>query len=71
MLTIRPLISTAHRLAYRAWCAIFGYVIHSDDFNATHYARTWTEALEWAQCYMTDDFVVIRRRGSLCAIRGV
>lgn len=52
-------------------CKLFGFTVHSDDYNKTHYTMDWKEALEWMRCYPADDFVQVNYRGKRVAIRGV
>jgi len=37
--------------------------------DAVHWARNYSEALEWAACYGNEDCVLIGKRGKLIAAR--
>lgn len=55
----------------QAAAKLVGYSVHSYDYNKQHFALTYKEALEWVACYDEFDFVIVRRFGTMVAIRGV
>jgi hypothetical protein len=68
---MRNVMQVVKRVVWRAICAKFGFTIHSDEFNHTHYTMDWKEALEWMRMYPCDDMVNVCYRGQRVAIRGV
>lgn len=51
------------------WLTRYMVAVQWEEKKVVHFAKTYREALEWAQCYSTDASVMIGKRGRLLAAR--
>ena len=62
-------MTTAHNITRAIRRALSGYTVHAPQWQATHRAESFTDALSWAACYPAHDLIIITRWGRFMAAR--